>query len=324
VNSKAQRLGTSFFAAFFALLMPAFQAAAQDNAPAAPVAIADAKNQTGAFKVTLSRRSPFSDLKEIAKRASIKPDDLGADYELANETFYVYVPKSPAEDGKYGVMVGLCFKEYGFPAIAWPDVLEKKHLIWIGAMNNGDSRPAAQRIGLLLDAAFNIQANWPIDPDRVYLSMNAVTGTALGTALYYPDVFTGYIGSPYAYWYTKLKGFESPPWIWDTDQFPRPAAKQMTLARANLRVFQANRDDGNANRLTQNKIILKKGFGSAGFHYVKFVNVPEANMGHYVNYTADWFEQGIDFLDQPLPKIRAARQPRPKSKLNPLLPIGSN
>lgn len=281
--------------------------------------IADARTRIGAFKVTLSDRSRLSVLKDVGKRVGLKPAELGEDYDLSNETFFMYVPKEAGDDGKYGLMVGLCFKEYGYPATSWPAVLDKKHLIWIGVMNNGDERAAAQRIGLLLDAVNGAERNWSIDPDRVYLSMNATKGPALGAAFYYSDVFTGMLGSYYGHWFMKLKGPEHPPSTWSTDDFPRPAAKNLDLAKSQSRFFQASRGTpGNINTVDG---LVKKAFGTAGFKYAKFVKVSEADMGHYVNYSADWFEQGVDFLDEPLAKIRAARQPHSKPKVNPLEPV---
>ena len=297
-----------------AICMVSANARALDDVGSA-VPIEQAKTKTGAFAVNLTQRSSLSGLKDIGKRASIKPADLGDDYNLASEKFYMYVPKEPADDGKFGLMVGLCFKEYGHPATAWTDVLEKKHLIWIGATSNGDDREPAQRIGLLLDAVNGVEKNWTIDTDRVYLSMNAGKGPALGTAFYYSDVFTGMLGSFYGHWFVKLKGHENPPMTWDSDNFPRPASKNLDLAKSQTRVFQASRDSpGNINTIDD---LVKRAFTTAGFKYVKFVRVPESNMGHYIDYAADWFEQGIDFMDEPLPKIRAARQPRPKAKLPP-------
>ncbi len=310
-DSKKMQPRIAFLAAMILMLF-AGASFAQDEPP---VPIAEGKGKTGAFSVALSDRSPLGELPVIARRLSMKPAELGDDYDLSKERFQVYVPKDADANGKYGVMVGLCFKEYGFPATAWTDVLEKKHLIWIGAVNNGDERPPGQRIGLLLDAAAAVEKTWPVDADRVYLSMNAGKGPALGTAFYYPDVFTGMLGSYAAHWFMKLKGPEHPPMIWSMDDFPRPASKELSLARSQSRFFQAERDDeGHA---IPNELV-KKAFATAEFRYAKFVKVPEANMGHYINYSADWFEQGVDFLDEPLTKIRAVRKPRPKPIVNPL------
>lgn len=305
------------FVALLLLIVLSTARAQDDVGPAVP--IADAKSKTGAFKVTLSERSPLSGLKDIAKRVGLKPAEVGEDYDLSKETFYVYVPKEAGDDGKYGLMVGLCFKEYGHPATAWPAVLDKKHLIWIGVTNNGDDRSAGQRIGLLLDAASNIEKNWTIDPDRVYLSMNAGRGPATGTAFFYSDVFTGSLGSFVGHWFSKLKSTGPQSVIYNTDDFPRPTGKYWDLAKSQGRFFQASRDEGTSKGTSD---LVKKAYSGAGFKYAKFILVPEANMGHYINYSADWFEEGIDFLDAPLAEIRAAKKPHAKPKVNPITPIG--
>ena len=42
---------------------------------------------------------------EVAKRLHVKAEQLGKDYDLAKQVFDIFVPSTPAPNGKYGVMV---------------------------------------------------------------------------------------------------------------------------------------------------------------------------------------------------------------------------
>jgi len=49
-----------------------------------------------------------------------------------------------------------------------------------------------------------------------------------------------------------------------------------------------------------NEDIANEGYLKSGFKYVKVIPVPQEKMDHYAYYTADWFEEGVKFLDAPL------------------------
>jgi hypothetical protein len=102
---------------------------AQTEPSAPPVPIERLVGKTGAFQATIAERSPLSAMPDVAKRMGVPNND--GDYKLANEKFTMYLPKEPAEDGKFGVMVSVCFIGYGFQPPAWTPMLEKYHLIWI-------------------------------------------------------------------------------------------------------------------------------------------------------------------------------------------------
>ena len=224
-------------------------ARAQEQPTGPTVPIADAKHRPGVTRVTLAERSPFSaDVAALAKRTgqSAKPPvptrgkpvvpPPPADYVLSAHTFYVRVPASPGDGGRYGVMVAQSFAGHGFPPPAWAAVLDAHHLTWMAADDGGEGKPVTEQIGLLLDAAHNATGTWRVDPERVYLAMCRNQGPYMGTALYYPDVFAGQIQAVSPGWYAKLKGFDRPPMIWDSDLFPPPQAKDMAVAKAHSRI----------------------------------------------------------------------------------------
>src|SRR5689334_9377093 len=119
--------------------------------------------KTGELHVKLTERSPLSSLAEIAKRMGSKPDPTVADYDLSKQDFYVYVPSSPGEDGKYGLLDVLPFAEgHGFTPAAQKAVLEEYHLIWIAPVHGGADQPQQQRMGEMIDAVYNARKAWPI------------------------------------------------------------------------------------------------------------------------------------------------------------------
>ena len=185
-------------------------------------------------------------LADVARRIGLKSADAAAAaYDLSKQSLLVYVPKAAGDNGKFGLMAGLCFKPYDAPPAAWVDVLEQHHLIWVAAADCGDDAPAVRRIALLLDGVHAARQAWPVDPERVYLSMNTPTGPAVGAAFYYPEVFAGMIESPQAVWFATVKGFERPPQTWTTVTFARPQPSDLARARSHGRFFVVARDDGN-------------------------------------------------------------------------------
>jgi hypothetical protein len=245
---------------------------------------ATAAKATGPFNIKFTRRSAISDQKSVTARCKIPPESAGNDYTFADRGFNVFKPKTPAGDGKFGLMIGLCFKEYGPPPAAWLDVLEKHHLIWVCPYNNGDDQPEASRIGLLLDAVDNAQRLWPVDPNRVYLSAGSPNGIVAGTACYYPEIFHGVIESPFGSWFGPGQ------------KRPFPAARQWHQAQTSLRVFIATRQSDDPKQQLNSRS-LEQAYEQTGFAQVKMLEVPEADMGHYINYTAGWFGQAVEFVE---------------------------
>ena len=269
----------------------------------------------------------------------LKPaDGSAAEYDLAKQAFYVYVPKAPADGGKYGVIAGLCFKDFAGPADVWPDVLERHHLIWVGVVGCDDGKPAVQRTALLLDAVHAARKLWPVDAERVYLSMNTNADAAAGTAFYYPEVFDGMIESPVAMWFAPVKGFERPPRTWTAAEFPRPqpvgpgAGAGRTAGSSSSPAMPATCRPTRPARPTRwrrtpaLRRVVRHGYQATGFKVVQGLVVPASAMDHYVSYAADWFDEGVTFLDSPLEAKRqqqvAAGAARGAARAAPASPVG--
>ena len=116
------------------------------------------------------------------------------DYELPNESFEVRVPNTytPADPG-WGLVVWVSPMNSGAPPRRdWSDILDSHKLIWIGADGSGNERAAWCRIGLAIDAAYNLQQRYRIDPTRIYVAgMSGGSKIAGLLGLAYPDVFAG-------------------------------------------------------------------------------------------------------------------------------------
>lgn len=273
------------------------------------VPLASLKGKSGAFVVSLADRSPLSKPSEIAKRIAITERQQGPDYDLSREVFDAYIPKTPAANGKFGLMVMLCFKDAGHPPDAWPAILEKNHLIWLGARKSGDERPAGQKIGLLLDEVHNARKAFPIDDQRIYLFAGSAQPPTSGLALYYPDVFSGALCYVQWFWYADIHVGRQ---IFKA-QLPRPKESAVDLARNRGRFFLAQRgSDVWPGKPNLSQLVLTQGYREAGFKYAAMAQVPDNQMQHFEKNGGDWFEKGIEFLDAPLASLSAET---PKSEL---------
>ncbi|HSZ60073.1 MAG TPA: hypothetical protein VK797_30800 [Tepidisphaeraceae bacterium] len=284
---------SSFSLAQLALLLVAAGVRAQQ--PWEAVAIDKAAGRTGQFQVILTQRCPLSKPSDVSQRVS-RPASAGeSDYDLAKEKFDIYVPKSPAADGKFGLMVVMPYPAHATPPHPWTEVLEKSHMIFIGDPTAGDGRPPLARIGLALDAAFDVQKAWPIDPHRIYACTASGADLASGIALYYPDVFEGAICPGWSWW----ENLSDPKTraIFKFDKLTRPRPQQLELARAHSRFFLVTRELQDPNYTNPVDLLAKQGYGRAGFKHVKAVTVPSQEIMIWSTLAADWFEEGLQFLD---------------------------
>lgn len=269
--------------------------------PGDPVPLADVAGKPGAFRVTLTERSPLSTPAEIIKRMHLKnmPAD---DYDWAKEVYDLYVPKEPGDGGKYGLMVGAVFKNYGAPPGDWGDLLEKHHVIWICSEGVGEGQPELRRMGSMLDAVHNVRKAYAVQDDRTYASIGSWKGPVAGAALHYADVFDG--GALYTVgwqWFLKVR---TPKGLyWNVDDMTRPDPEPMELAKTRGRYFFVKRKEDIQEEGDKETEIVKRSYPGAGIQSVKMILVPAEQMGHYGLYDPTIFEQAITFLDAPLSKL---------------------
>jgi hypothetical protein len=289
-SCNAEKYMRTFILSIVSICFLSMQAIAQ------PITIEKINGKTGQFELTISERTPLSAPAEIAKRLHVKPEQLGVDYDLSKETFDVYVPPKPGDDGKYGLMPVIHFEDgHGFPPTAWLPLLDKYHLIWIGPANGSEERSSLERIGSTLDVTAAARKTWPIDDARIYLSINTTTKDVSGMGLLYPDIFSGVISGLRVAWFEKI--IDAQRRTWDADAITRPSEPYFTMAKTRSRFFFASRDENRADADNMYLITYQHGYQQAGFKHIKQVKVSMNDMAQWYTYSAGWFEQGVEFLD---------------------------
>jgi len=260
----------------------------QDSRPAA--------TQTGAFSLQFTERSPESDLGKIKARMHWeRVDQPMPDYDLAKETFSVYVP--PAYDGSeaYGLFVFVSPSESGRVMGRWEEVLAKRKLVWIGADGAGNFAQLWRRMGLVLDAAHNMSKRYKIDENRVYLggfSGGGRTSSRMGVV--WADVFDGAMPMGGCDFYKTVTLPSSPELQW-RGKYLAPPRNLLNEAKKRSRyVILVGAEDYNREQARE---ILRQGFLRDGFLHAHYLEMPDT--GHSPP-SAEWFERGIELLDAPL------------------------
>jgi poly(3-hydroxybutyrate) depolymerase len=263
----------------------------------------DANSKTGAFQIKIPERCKDSAIPSIIARLgwgtmeSVKQSHAEQDYNLADETFEVYVPADYTGKEPYGLFVWVNPGPDGKVHGSWAKVLDKHKLIWVGANNSGNNRSGWIRMGLALDAVNYMPTKYNIDKNRVYVSGASGGGrcsSMLGVA--YPEYFTGgsypIIGCNF---YRRVevsaggvgKGAEFYP-----QSFKRPAAKLWdAVTKERRHAYLTGDNDPNRQQTELNYKAAKKD----GFKHITYIQVP--GMGHQPP-DAEWFEKGIVALDE--------------------------
>jgi predicted esterase len=249
-------------------------------------------HRAGEFDAVLPVRASASDTRRWAERFQFAGDLEPWDYDLATESFSVYVPADyDAEGEPFGVVVWISpVDDGGIP----PDlrtVFDQRHLIWIGPNQAGNDRHLFVRSALALDAALNVRNLYHVDPDRVFVSGLSGGGkVAAMMAIDWADVFAG--GFPIIGMATYLEvPLESNP-----DQlvlrFARPPAD--LLERAMRQPFVIMTGSGDFNR--EECRLSAAAYERDGFSDVHLVDVE--GMGHEMP-SADDFARALDALLAP-------------------------
>lgn len=272
------------------------------------------QTQTGAYTSFIDQRSPLSTISALTARFRIDLEDPPADYDLADESFEVYVPVNYDGTTPFGLIVWISPGPNGAPPPPFRPVLDKHNLIWIGANNSGNPRSFWHRAGLALDGLHHANQQFNIDPMRTYVSGLSGGGRCSSRiGLTYADLFAG------AFPIIGVDYFKRLPHPDSTDRrllfwgrsFNPPSPKILRRAKRDGRyVLLTGETDGNR---AQTFVTYEYGFKRAKFAYVTYLEVP--GMGHTLP-PADWFEKGIAALDAPLAEVRDRRETEAKRKLD--------
>jgi hypothetical protein len=255
--------------------------------------------QTGAFTIRFTSKSPLSDPVKICRRCGWSLAEFRRQapdaYTIEDETFSVYVPADYAGAREpYGLFVFVHAGGSGdVPGGGWTEALDRHRLIWIGANNSGNPRPALIRIALAFDAVTGMKAKgYQIDAKRIYIagaSGGAKVASALGIC--FPDAFSGggfyFIGADF---YRQVLTPNDPKRAYPRG-FVAPEGRYLTAARKQSRhVLLTGENDMNREPVTA----FAGAFKADGFAHVTLLDVP--GLGHRLP-DSEWFEKGLEALD---------------------------
>jgi hypothetical protein len=245
--------------------------------------------RTGRYTTTFSERSPFSSWAMFVERMgatyqlgkdSAEPRD--ATYNLAEEPYDLYVPKSYDGTVPYGLIAYVNSGGGGGPPGKYAEICDRHKLIWIGGTKLQNERPTWFRIRLTLDGIHNVRARYRIDEDRIYGMGQSGGGRVTSLmAVPYADVFSG--GAIY------LIGCN--PFQWPADATVRSRIEALTQERRYA--FVTGSDD-------YNKPGTKEVHASyVGLKFPHLVYLEEPGLDHKTP-SAEWFEKAVVFNDGPV------------------------
>ena len=261
--------------------------------------IPGASAKKGAFEAHLTHRAPISTREQIAARFGGRAATL-PDYDPTKETFDVYVPADPGPDGKYGLMIAQNYGDIGKPPTAWTAVLDAHHLIWMGAQRAGDGAGTAKRIGLMLDAVYNAEGTWNVDPNRVFCFISSAESPACGAPLYFPDVFVGSVHCHLMQWFHNIQnGKDKQLAPWQFGKLPKIKSPQLELAQSRRYYIIDRLEENHVGGQDPNADVMNNGFIRDGYPNVK-MGAAETHIGNkYMDCSAEWFEPAVAYIDIP-------------------------
>jgi len=138
--------------------------------------------------------SPLSALRVNQEAARAGTTLRGQSIDLASERFSIYVPAHPYPPlHGYSLLVFVPPWSRAEVPFQWIPALDRHDMILVTPANAGNgANTVDRREPLALLAALNAMAQYPVDPQRVYIGgFSGGSRVALRLALGYPDVFHG-------------------------------------------------------------------------------------------------------------------------------------
>ena len=252
----------------------------------------------GTYRVSFGSSSPASDLDELVTRVGFDPAlvERGEDsYAPAEETWQVHVPEAYTEGEGWGLFVWVSPTPFG--GTVWEEMrrlLGDRKLIWIGANDAGNSRPAWDRYRLALDAAHHMKAVYDLDPRRIYVGGYSGGGRiAGGLSVLYPEVFHGGLWYMGCGWYDALPLPDRPGHRWRPGFAEPPRDTLETVRARNRYVLVTGSRDFNRSECRE----VAEAMEAAGFDHVTFLDVPGAD--HYHRAPIEWWGRALGALESP-------------------------
>jgi hypothetical protein len=245
--------------------------------------------QTGTSDVTFDRSPELCDAEEL--KARFRASDKIGPYDVTKEKFRLVVPKTYAAGAKWGLFVYINADDSANLPAGYEAALEKRKLLAVSAYKSGNGRPIFDRFRLAIDAAYNLEKKYRLDPTRIYVSGFSGGGrTASMLAVAYADLFSGAILLCGVNFYKDIPSEAGKHWALNFI----PVDEALAIAKPKGRyVLVTGEKDFN---LANTKAVFEHGFKKEGFKFAKLLEVP--SLAH-APPPAEWFDQGLEFLDKP-------------------------
>lgn len=269
----------------------------------------EAPPQTGVFSAKFDQRSRLTDPDTMSK-VTRWPREKMPDYDLADHTFQLIVPKDYDGSKAYGLLVFIhpnshvnTNRLYGR---AIQDILAKHELIWVSYNKAGNEVMPNIRLGLALDAVHNMTQRYNIDDKRVFVSGLSGGGRMTCMAgIYYPQVFTGALPIVGTLYFRDVKLPEDPELralikpdppkgvaVWPRGLL-KPTNKTLAKMKRQQRwVLIAGETDYN---MPQMRAHFEQGFERDGFEHAHYLEIE--GMGHTYP-DAKWYDHALTLLEQ--------------------------
>ena len=269
--------------------------------PKKRVAVVAENGRRGSYTTAFDEHHPLAGIGTYSERfaypmAKVERSDPAAGrYELSEESFEVYVPKSFDEAGGWGLLVWISPTPAGrVPTSGTRAALGDNRLIWVGANASGNERVTWNRVGLALDAAHNARRYYGLDPERIYVGGYSGGGRiASAMTLLYPEVFRGGLFIYGVDFYRRVAMPDRPGNDW-LPWFPPPGKARLEALREEARLVLVT-GERDFNRLQTE--VLAETYRDEGFRHVTYLEIPSA--GHYDWPRPEWLSRALAALDTP-------------------------
>jgi dienelactone hydrolase len=245
--------------------------------------------QAGASDVAFEKSPELCDAEEV--QARFRASDKIGPYDVTKEKFRLVVPKSYAHAAKWGLFIYINADDSANLPAGYEAILEKRKLLAVAPYKSGNGRNIFDRFRLAVDAAFNLEKRFNIDPARIYVSGFSGGGrVASMLAVAYADLFAGAIPFCGVNFYTEIPS--GPGKHWPIGYIPVNEALAIAKSKGRYVLVTGEKDFNLANT----RAVFEHGFKKEGFKSAKLLEVPGLS---HAPPAADWFEKGLEFLDNP-------------------------
>ncbi len=268
-------------------------------------ALAPEAGRRGRYRVRFGRPSPLSALQIIEERYGydhqqvLEVDPAAGTYDLADESFEVFVPEEDGGDGRsdgtastgFGLMVWVSPTQHGRPYPHLLETLRRHRVIWVGANSAGNPRAGWDRMALALDAAHNMQQLYHIDPRRIYVGGYSGGGRiSTGLSLHFPEVFQGGFFVYGCDYYRDVDAPDKPGMVWPAAFEPPTKEVLKLIKKRNRYVFLTGELDFNRLQTRTNERLYRED----GFRHTTYFEIPGAH--HYSGVPSEWLDRALSFL----------------------------